>query len=235
MFQSEASAALIPGQRRRVPQPHRSIHAGGSQSIPVTAESDTRYLGETSKCEHLPAGVRIPKFDGSVVSRRSQAPVIGAKGQADHEVIVCLEGNGRSAQVLHRPDLHRTVEAGSGQALAAVAAEDDTTDGRSQAPKQFQATSALDVPDADESVTVAGSAVTTVRAEGHAEHGPCGFKGQALHFLERGCAPNLDASFLAGKGQALAIGAEGHGIRHSQLEDEATRPGLEHRGRFPVP
>src|SRR5436190_15181871 len=187
MFQSEASAALIPGQRRGVPQPHRSIHAGGGQSIPVAAESDTRYLGEASKCEHLTAGVRIPKFDGSVVSRRSQAPVIGAKGQADHQVIVCREVNGCSAQVLHRPDLHRTVEAGSGEALAAVVTEGDTTDGRSQAPKCFQATSALDVPDADKSVTVARSAVTAVRAQGHAEHGPCGFKGQALHFLESGC------------------------------------------------
>src|SRR6185295_11158555 len=181
MFQGEASAALIPGQRRRVPQPHRSIHAGGGQSIPVAAESDTRYLGEASKCEHLPAaGIRIPKLDGSVVSRRSQAPVIGAKGQADHEVIVCREVNGCSAQVLHRPDLHRTVEAGSGQVLASVAAEGDTTDGRSQAPKQFQATSTLEVPDADEPVTVARSAVTAVRAEGHAEHMPCGFKAQAL-------------------------------------------------------
>src|SRR5882724_2732948 len=138
MFQSKAAAPLIPGQRCRVPQPHRSIHAGSGQSIPVAAESDTRYLGETAKCEHLPAGIRIPKLDGSVVSRRSQAPVIGAKGQADHEVIVCREVNGRSTQVLHRPDLHRTVEAGSGEALAAVVTEGDTTDGRSQAPKCFQ-------------------------------------------------------------------------------------------------
>ena len=88
MFQGEASAALIPGQRRRVPQPHRSIHAGGGQSIPVAAESDTRYLGETAKCEHLPAGIRIPKLDGSVVARRGQAAVVGTEGEAYHEIIV---------------------------------------------------------------------------------------------------------------------------------------------------